>query len=58
MVSTVYSYAVGRSVDTVDQATLSALTQAFVAGGATLPELFAGVATSSAITERCGSGAE
>jgi len=53
LTSTVYAYAVGRSVDESDQAAIAALTQDFVANGATLSGLFAQVATSSAITQRC-----
>jgi hypothetical protein len=53
LVQTVYSYAVGRSVQSSDGPALSRITQQFVSGGSSLSELLYDVATSSAFTGRC-----
>jgi hypothetical protein len=53
LVQTAYSYALGRSVQGSDQATIAQLTQTFASAGHVLSELFHAVATSSAFTQRC-----
>ncbi len=49
----VYSYALGRSVQTGDSATIAQITQQLMKSGGSLSELFYDVATSSAFTQRC-----
>jgi uncharacterized protein DUF1592/uncharacterized protein DUF1588/uncharacterized protein DUF1587/uncharacterized protein DUF1595/uncharacterized protein DUF1585 len=53
LVQTVYSYAVGRSVQSSDGPALSRITQQFVSGGSSLSELLYDVATSNAFTGHC-----
>jgi hypothetical protein len=53
LVQTVYSYALGRTIQPKDQTTIAQITKHFTDAGNVLPELFHDVATSSAFTQRC-----
>lgn len=53
LVKTVYSYALGRSIEAGDSAQLATIQSRFTAAGSRFSELFFDVATSPAFTTRC-----